>query len=52
MRFFRSIPRRLRKVELAAGRPMVATGVLIFTNSLQLLSYWLLDAFPFLVTIS
>ena len=30
---------------------MVTTGVLIFSNSLQVLSYWLLDAFPILVTI-
>ncbi len=30
---------------------MVTTGVLIFSNSLQVLSYWLLDVFPILATI-
>ncbi len=51
MAFVRNFRRHLRKVEWVAGGLMVATGVLIFSNSLQVLSYWLLDVFPFLATI-
>lgn len=51
MRFMRGFRGHLRKVEIAAGGMMVATGVLIFFNSLQVLSYWLLEAFPLLATI-
>lgn len=51
MAFLRNFRRHLRKVELVAGGLMVATGVLIFSNSLQVLSYWLLEVFPFLATI-
>ena len=51
MRFLRNFRRHLRKVEIAAGGLMAVTGVLIFSNSLQILSYWLLDTFPFLATI-
>ncbi len=51
IRFMRDFRRHIRKVEVATGALMVATGVLIFSNSLQVLSYWLLDAFPFLATI-
>ncbi len=51
MRFMRGFRGHLRKVEIAAGGMLVATGVLIFFNSLQVLSYWLLEVFPFLATI-
>ncbi|MCG8690715.1 MAG: cytochrome c biogenesis protein CcdA [Minwuiales bacterium] len=51
IRFMRGFRRHIRKVELATGALMVATGALIFSNSLQVLSYWMLDAFPFLATI-
>ncbi len=30
---------------------MIATGLLIFFDGLQVLSYWLLDLFPALATI-
>ncbi len=46
MTFLGRFRRHLRKVEVAAGALLVATGVLIFTNSLQVLSYWLLEAVP------
>ncbi len=51
MAFLRKFRRHIHKVELVAGGLMVATGVLIFSNSLQVMSYWLLDVFPFLATI-
>ena len=51
IRFSRGFRRHIRKVEVATGALMVTTGVLIFSNSLQVLSYWMLDLFPFLATI-
>jgi len=49
--FFRRFRRHLRKVEIATGALMIATGLLIFFDGLQVLSYWLLDLFPALATI-
>ncbi len=46
MKFLGRFRRHLRKVEMVAGSLLVVTGILIFTESLQLLSYWLLEAVP------
>ena len=46
MKFLGRFRRHLHKVEMAAGALLVVTGVLIFTDSLQVLSYWLLEAIP------
>jgi cytochrome c-type biogenesis protein len=51
MAFMQRFRRHLRKVEMAAGALLVATGILIFTNSLGKFSYFLLDAFPWLANI-
>ncbi len=51
MRFMQRFRRHLRKVEIGAGVLLVATGILIFTNSLGQFSYFLLDLFPWLATI-
>jgi cytochrome c-type biogenesis protein len=48
MKFLGRFRRHLHKVEMAAGALLVVTGVLIFTDSLQVLSYWLLEAVPIL----
>ena len=42
-RRFRS---HIRKVEVGAGALLTATGVMIFTNSLQTLGFYLLEVFP------
>jgi hypothetical protein len=41
----------MRRIEFGAGLLLVATGVLVFTNSLQALSGTLLDWFPWLAAI-
>jgi cytochrome c-type biogenesis protein len=46
--FMRHFRRHLRKVEIAAGALMVATGVLVAAGDLGQLSYYLLEAFPIL----
>jgi len=46
--FMRHFRRHLRKVEIAAGALMVATGVLIAAGDLGRFSYYLLEAFPIL----
>ncbi len=51
MAFLVRFRRHLRRVEIAAGGLLVATGALIFTGSLSRLSYLMLDAFPALGTI-
>lgn len=48
MNFMRRFRRHLRKVEIAVGGLLVVTGILIFTNNLGQLSYFLLEAFPWL----
>lgn len=51
MGFMQKFRRHLHKVEVAAGALLVGTGILIFTNSLGDLSYFLLETFPWLATI-
>jgi cytochrome c-type biogenesis protein len=55
IRSFLEVMKRLRphmrKIEFGAGLLLVATGVLVFTNSLQALSGYLLDWFPWLAVI-
>jgi cytochrome c-type biogenesis protein len=46
MAFLVRFRRHLRRVEIAAGGLLVATGLLIFTGSLSWLSYLMLDMFP------
>lgn len=46
MEFMRRFKSHIRKLEIATGGLLVATGVLIFFGSLQSLSYWLLETFP------
>jgi len=48
MNFMRRFRRHLRKVEIAVGSLLIITGILIFTNNLGQLSYFLLEAFPWL----
>jgi cytochrome c-type biogenesis protein len=51
LRFLSRFRRHLRKAEIAAGGLLVATGVLIFTNSLGQIGLYLLQAFPRLAKI-
>ncbi len=51
MSFARRFRHHLGKVEKGAGALLVATGVLIFTNTLQTFGFYLLEAFPVLGTI-
>jgi len=46
LQFMRRFRRHLHKVEIGAGLLLVATGVLIFSNNLGQLGYYLLEAFP------
>jgi cytochrome c-type biogenesis protein len=46
MAFMGRFRRHLHKVEIAAGGLLVATGLLIFTNSLSQLGFYLLELFP------
>jgi cytochrome c-type biogenesis protein len=48
MRFMQKFRRHLHKVEIVAGALLVITGILIFTNSLGQLSYYMLEVFPWL----
>ena len=38
--------RHLRKVEIAIGLLLVATGVLFITEQFSVIAYWLLETFP------
>jgi len=38
----------MRKVEYAMGGLLIVTGILFLMNSFEVLSYWMLEAFPFL----
>jgi cytochrome c-type biogenesis protein len=51
MRFLKRFRTHIRKVEVGAGALLVVTGVLILTNSLQILGFYLLEVFPALATI-
>lgn len=51
MNFARRFRRHMHKVEIGAGALLVVTGVMIFTNSLQALGFYLLEVFPALGTI-
>ena len=51
MSFMQKFRRHLHKVEMVAGALLVATGILIFTNSLGELSAYILEAFPWLAQI-
>jgi len=51
MAFMQKFKRHLHKVEVVAGALLVITGILIFTNSLGQLSYYILDLFPWLAKI-
>lgn len=44
--FMRRMRAHMRKVEIGMGALLVATGVMIFTNSFAEIGYWLLEAFP------
>ena len=46
MDFARRFRRHIRKVEMGAGALLVVTGVMMFTNSLQTLGFYLLETFP------
>jgi cytochrome c-type biogenesis protein len=49
--FFGKFKRHLQRVEQVMGVLLVATGVMFLTGSMQTLSYWLLEQFPYLATI-
>ena len=51
MNFLKRFRAHIRKVEIGAGALLVLTGVLILTNSLQALGFYLLELFPALATI-
>lgn len=51
MAFMRQFRRHLHKIEIATGGLLIATGIAIFSGSLQSLSYFLLDLFPALAEI-
>ncbi len=51
MGFLVRFRRHLHKVEVGTGLLLIVTGVLIFTNQLQILAIWLLELFPGLATI-
>lgn len=46
LRFMQRFRQHMRKLEIATGGLLIATGVLIFSGSLQSLSYLLLEIFP------
>jgi cytochrome c-type biogenesis protein len=46
MAFMRRFRRHVRKVEIALGCLVVATGVLFLTGSMADIAFWMLDAFP------
>lgn len=46
MAFMQRFRRHLRKVEIAMGALLVVTGALIFTNSFEVIGFWLLELFP------
>lgn len=48
LEFMRRFRRHLRKVEIVVGALLVGTGILIFTNSIGQLSYFLIELFPVL----
>lgn len=51
MNFFARFRRHLRKVEIAAGALLVATGILMMVGSLEVIAIWMLRAFPSLAAI-
>ena len=46
MRFLKRFRRHIHKIEIGAGLLLVGTGVLILTDSLSTISYFLLEAMP------
>lgn len=46
MAFLGRFRKHMRKVELAIGSLLVLTGIAIFTGSLAVVSYWILETFP------
>lgn len=51
MNFLKRFRRHVRKVEITAGVLLAGTGVLIFTGSLQSLSYYMIEVMPWLAEI-
>ncbi|MBH64149.1 MAG: cytochrome C biogenesis protein [Alphaproteobacteria bacterium] len=51
MSFLQRFRRHIRKVEIGTGALLALTGVLIFTNALSSLGFYLLELFPVLGTI-
>lgn len=51
MKFFARFKAYLHRVEQAMGALLVATGVMFLTGTMQAMSYWLLERFPWLATI-
>ena len=51
LNFVQRFRRHLHKVEVGAGALLIVTGVMIFTNSLQTLGFYLLELFPALANI-
>jgi cytochrome c-type biogenesis protein len=49
--FLTKFRRHMRTVEIGTGILLIATGVLIFTNKLQIIAIWMLELFPGLATI-
>jgi cytochrome c-type biogenesis protein len=49
--FFGKFKKHLHRVEQAMGVLMVVTGLMFLTGSMQTLSYWLIEQFPWLATI-
>ena len=49
--FFQKFRRHMLTVERVMGVLLVLTGIMFLTGALQDLSYWLIDAFPWLATI-
>jgi cytochrome c-type biogenesis protein len=49
--FMKRFRKHLRKVEIGMGVLLVLTGVMFLTGALQDFSYWLIEQFPWLLTI-
>ena len=49
--FFQRFRRHMLTVERVMGVLLVATGVMFLTGTMQAMSYWLIEQFPFLATI-
>ena len=46
MNFLKRFRQHVRKVEIATGALLAATGVLVFTDALSMFGFYLLEVFP------